>query len=115
MWIARHIEAGDLWANVCASHEIETLAILVEAWRTRITQAVSHLPGLRFLQRIDKDGAVPRLDRFRVSDPAAIWRPIGTESETTLRGVNFDRRTLIDIDVPQVEPLVREGELFAIG
>src|SRR5688572_22197316 len=115
MRIARHVKPGELWTDVGARHEIEVLAILVEGCRTRITQTVSHLPALRFLQRINEDRAVPRLDRFGVSDPAAIRRPTRIEAEAALGSVNLDRRTFIQIHIPEVEPLVREGNLFAVG
>ena len=115
---ARHIEPALGEAGARRGEEIQVLATAVEARRGRVAAAVGDLAALLLGHRVDEDRAQVVAELLRVGDPAAVGRPGGiqvVERRVVEVAVDLHRRGLVEIDHPQVHPLVGVRDLLAVG
>src|SRR5262249_8094768 len=57
----------------------------------------------------------PGLERLRISQPAAVGRPVDARRGASGQSVDFDWLDFLYVHVPDAPPLVRVGDLPAVG
>ena len=116
MAVARHVEARCRGSRVRAGREIQLLSILVEGRLGRVAHPVGQLGRMGGLKGIDEDRVQVAGQPLGVSQPPAVRRPAQLKLLLVLSpGVHLDRRRVGKVDVPEVQPLVRVGDLLAVG
>ena len=119
MLVAGHVETLRGQARVRAGGEVQILAARIELRITRIAHAVGDLPATPFLERIHLDRMQIIGQDVGIGQPAAIRRPrraeIGLAEALVRGGGDLHRRGMVEVEVPEVEALVRIRDLLAIG
>lgn len=115
--IAGHIEPAGGGPDIRAGGEIQVFAVLVEDGEFGVARSVGNLRGLARRERVNEDGTEMVLEEPGVSDPLAIGRlgriQIALRRLVRIR-IDFYGRGLVEVEVPNVQPLVRIGNFLAV-
>ena len=116
--LAGHVQPAGGESGVGAGGEIKIFDILVEYRKAGIAHAVCDLMGLGLFQRVNENGVQVALQLFRVSQPAAVRRPGRIERVKRIvicARIHAEGLARTDIQIPDVVPLVRVGDLLRVG
>ena len=111
--------AGDCRSVVGAGKEVEILPVPVEGAGSSVAQAVRNLMRGLIFPAVDKHGTQRAIELTRVGDPAAVRRPHWIEPRPGPLivgiGVDMDRFAGLDVQIPEIQPLVAVHNHLAVG
>ena len=115
--VARHVEQVRPRTVVGARREVQVLAVAIERGISRVAQPIGHLRALPRVKRIQEYAAQMIRQIFGIREPFAVRRPRRIQCVRWIFiavRIDSDRRTLVDIHVPEVEALIGVRNLLTI-
>src|SRR5215213_6246065 len=113
----RHVEPSCRWSSVGTGCEEEVFSIPVEIRKTSVAHTIRNLVGLRRLERVNENRAESIVELLCIGNPTTVRRPTRIHHAKRILvsvRIDFNRRGLVDVDVPQIQPFVGVSNLFAV-
>ena len=116
MLVARHVQRALRRTVIGAGSEIEILPIAIERRMAGVTHAVGHLLALSAIEGVNRQRVQPIGQRLGIGDPLGIVRPGEVHTAfADVIGIDLGEFSRRHIDVPQVQLIVVESDVLAVG